>query len=186
MSPDANLESMVITPIADDVGQARFIDVSFRDAPGFEMRAGGLSGPRATVTAMTRTVTLSDDEFAVLQAIRLVVADSLHPARLVAVALIDRIASAGAEEPRIPEGRRFAAQPLDVTQPDGHRCTAIDWDKRGNPMADVAIDVGEDLHLALMRPNGAVLLRWLLDAGATDHRRALYRLECVVHTRPMG
>jgi hypothetical protein len=38
VSPDANLESMVITTIVDDDRQARFLDVAFRDAPGFEMR----------------------------------------------------------------------------------------------------------------------------------------------------
>lgn len=37
-NPDANLESMVITPVVDDKGRARFLDVGFRDSPGFAMR----------------------------------------------------------------------------------------------------------------------------------------------------
>jgi hypothetical protein len=135
---------------------------------------------------MTRTVTLSDADFAALQAIRLVVADSPHPARPAAIAALDRIAATPADEPRSPEGRRFVAQPLDVTQPDGNRCTWLDWDNRWNPTADVAVPPGQHLHLALQRePSGAALLRWPLDAGAADHRRALYRLECIAYTRPM-
>lgn len=134
---------------------------------------------------MPKTVTLSDAELEALQAVRLIVADAPHPARPAAMALIDRIGAAPLDEPRSPEGRRFGAQPLDLSRPDGPRRTAIDWDKHGDSMATVAVDVGQDLHLALMRPSGAVVLRWPLDAGAADHRRALYRLCCTAETRPM-
>ncbi len=36
--PNANLESMIITPTVGDDGGARFLDVEFKDSPGFSMR----------------------------------------------------------------------------------------------------------------------------------------------------
>lgn len=35
MDPEANLESMVITPRMESDGRARFLDVTFRNSPGF-------------------------------------------------------------------------------------------------------------------------------------------------------
>lgn len=140
--------------------------------------------------AWTRTVTLSDDEFAALQAIRPIVGDSPHPARPAAIAALERIAAAPADGAIHGES---GAQPLDLSQPEGHHCSTMVWDNtRGNPMADIAIAPGHDLHLALTRPNDAVIMRWtpvILRSAPTSvalPMRALYRLCCSLYTRPMG
>lgn len=130
---------------------------------------------------MPKTVTLSDEDLAVLRAARQIVADVQHPARPAAVAVFDRIAAA----PVDIVVTRTGAQPLDVSDPDGHRYSQLDWDSRWNPMGHIVIVPGQDLHLAVMRPNDDLAVqRWPLGI-ADNHRRALYHLSCAVYTRPM-
>jgi hypothetical protein len=133
---------------------------------------------------MPKTVTLSDDELVALQAMRQVVADVQHPARPAAIAALDRI-NAAVDEPRWPVHGYSDQQPLDLSQPDGHRCSTISWDNTlGWSMGDIAIPAGGHLRLELKRPGSdTALLCWPLDVGA-EHRRTLYKLCCSVFTRP--
>lgn len=133
---------------------------------------------------MPRIVTLSDDEFAALQAIRLVVADSPHPARPAAIAALDRIAAAPADEPRFPVVTRSGAQPLDMYHPDGHRSSLLEW-RSDWDRTDIQIPAGQDLVFELRRPAGSPVLQWRVEAGDPDHRRALWRLSFQAITRPV-
>lgn len=128
---------------------------------------------------MPKTVTLSDSDLAALHAIRQVVADTPHPARPVAIAALDRIAAAP-EDGTVLSGY---VQPLDLSQPDGHRCSALEWPERWSDTV-ARIPAEQDLRLELKRSTSDVpLLVWHMGAGA-DHWRDLYRLSVSAFTRP--
>lgn len=111
---------------------------------------------------MPKTVTLSDDELAALQAMRQAVADARHPARPAAIAALDRIAATPEWEPRFPVHTRSGPQPLDVSEPDGYRCSMTEW-RSDWPETDILIPPGQDLRLELRRPGSATSAAVLAD-----------------------
>jgi len=133
---------------------------------------------------MPKTVTLSDDELLALQAMRQIVADTPHPARPAAIAVLDRIRTQPEDGPRFPVVTRSGAIPLDLSQPDGHRSSTLEW-RSDWPGTDIVIPVGDDLRLELRRPGSAcALMCWPIEAGDPGHRRALYRMGFQAITRP--
>lgn len=133
---------------------------------------------------MPKTVTLSDDELLALQAMRQLVADTLHPARPAAIAALDRIKTQPEDGLRWPFHGRTGPIPLDPSYPDGHRSSTLEW-RSDETLTDIMIPAGQDLRLELRRPgSNTALMCWPIGAGDPDHRRALWRMSFQAITRP--
>lgn len=144
------------------------------------------------------TIAISDTDLAALLAVRSVIADSQHPAAATAIGVIDRLREQARRlaDPRsldqladqaavnlengkswraagCPDGEwpppAASSQPLDVTQPDDVKSHQV-----VSRTAHV-VPAGEDLHFALLRPDGSSVQRWALGVGA-DHDRRMTRL----------